>query len=111
MGPFAWGAVLVAGAAAAAAAVLRRAPSAAAPSPPAVDDALRRSEETFRAVLEGSAAAVFLIEDGRIRYANAAASALTAVPVADLLDRSFLDRFHAHSHDVVRHRVLRAPSP
>ena len=69
------------------------------------------SEEKFRAVLEGSAAAVFVIDDGRVRYANQAAAALTGVSPSDLVERAFLDRFHPDSHDIVRHRVLKAPSP
>jgi diguanylate cyclase (GGDEF)-like protein/PAS domain S-box-containing protein len=68
------------------------------------------SEEKFRAVLEGSAAAVFVIDEGRVLYANQAAAALTGSSPADLVDRAFLDRFHADSHDIVRHRVLKAPS-
>jgi diguanylate cyclase (GGDEF)-like protein/PAS domain S-box-containing protein len=73
--------------------------------------ALRSSEEKFRALLEGSAAAVFIVDDTRVRYANEAAAALTGAAAADLLDRPFLDRFHPDSHDIIRHRVLRAPSP
>ena len=69
------------------------------------------SEEKFRGVLEGSAAAVFVIDDGRVRYANQAAGALTAAAPAALVDRAFLDRFHPDSHEIVRHRVLKAPSP
>ncbi|HEV7501747.1 MAG TPA: PAS domain S-box protein, partial [Vicinamibacteria bacterium] len=73
--------------------------------------ALRASEEKFRAVLESSAAAVFIIDEGRVLYANEAASALASAPAAELLEHPFLDRFHVDSHDIVRHRVLRAPSP
>ena len=69
------------------------------------------SEEKFRGVLEGSAAAVFVIDDGRVRYANQAAGALTGATPSDLVDRAFLDRFHPDSHEIVRHRVLKAPSP
>ena len=69
------------------------------------------SEEKFRGVLEGSAAAVFVIDDGRVRYANQAAGALTGAAPAALVDRAFLDRFHPDSHEIVRHRVLKAPSP
>jgi diguanylate cyclase (GGDEF)-like protein/PAS domain S-box-containing protein len=77
----------------------------------AAEEALRASEEKFRAVLESSAAAVFIIDEGRIRYANEAAASLTGAPSGDLIGRPFLARFHPESHDIVRHRVLRAPSP
>jgi diguanylate cyclase (GGDEF)-like protein/PAS domain S-box-containing protein len=73
--------------------------------------ALRSSEEKFRALLEGSAAAVFIVDDARVRYANEAATALTGASTADLLEGPFLERFHVESHDIIRHRVLRAPSP
>jgi diguanylate cyclase (GGDEF)-like protein/PAS domain S-box-containing protein len=73
--------------------------------------ALKSSEEKFRALLEGSAAAVFIVDDTRVRYANEAATVLTGAASADLLERPFLDGFHVESHDIIRHRVLRAPSP
>jgi len=75
-------------------------------SAPAAPDAI-----PFRAVLGSSAAAVFIIEDGNVRYTNEAAAALTETASPDLLGRPFLDRFHPESHDIVRHRVLRSPSP
>jgi diguanylate cyclase (GGDEF)-like protein/PAS domain S-box-containing protein len=86
---------------------VRREKASAAPS----DRAAAAGEEKFRAVLEGSAAAVFVIDDGRVRYANQAAGALTSATPSDLVDRAFLDRFHPDSHEIVRHRVLKAPSP
>jgi diguanylate cyclase (GGDEF)-like protein/PAS domain S-box-containing protein len=90
----------------------RAAARGADPEPaPVSDGSILAREEKFRAVLEGSAAAVFIIDEGRVRYANEAAAALTATASADLVDRAFLDRFHADSHDIVRHRVLKAPSP
>ena len=90
----------------------RAAARGADPEPaPVADGAILAREEKFRAVLEGSAAAVFIIDEGRVRYANEAAAALTGTSPADLVDRAFLDRFHADSHDIVRHRVLKAPSP
>jgi diguanylate cyclase (GGDEF)-like protein/PAS domain S-box-containing protein len=91
--------------------VLARAWRKADPAVPPVRAAGVSSEEKFRAVLEGSAAAVFVIDDGRVRYANQAAAALTGVSPSDLVERAFLDRFHPDSHDIVRHRVLKAPSP
>jgi diguanylate cyclase (GGDEF)-like protein/PAS domain S-box-containing protein len=90
----------------------RAAARGADPEPaPVSDGSILAREEKFRAVLEGSAAAVFIIDEGRVRYANEAAAALTGAPSANLVDRAFLDRFHADSHDIVRHRVLKAPSP
>jgi diguanylate cyclase (GGDEF)-like protein/PAS domain S-box-containing protein len=78
---------------------------------PSPSGSVASREEKFRAVLEGSAAAVFVIDAGRVRYANEAAAALAGASPADLVDRAFLDRFHPESHDIVRHRVLSAPSP
>jgi diguanylate cyclase (GGDEF)-like protein/PAS domain S-box-containing protein len=75
------------------------------------DHAASHTEDKFRTVLESSAAAVFIIQDGRIAYANEAAGALTDTKPGDLLERPFLERFHPESHDIVRHRVLRGPSP
>jgi len=83
----------------------------AGPVVPSPTGDVASGEEKFRAVLDGSAAAVFVIDAGRVRYANEAAAALTGASPADLVDRAFLDRFHPESHDIVRHRVLSAPSP
>jgi diguanylate cyclase (GGDEF)-like protein/PAS domain S-box-containing protein len=90
---------------------LRRAAAARGGSDARPAEGLRASEEKFRAVLESSAGAVFVIEEGMVRYANEAAGALTSASPSDLRERSFLERFHPESHDIVRHRVLRAPSP
>jgi diguanylate cyclase (GGDEF)-like protein/PAS domain S-box-containing protein len=87
------------------------APVETAPAVPTSAGGLVSGEQKFRAVLDGSAAAVFIIDDGRVRYANEAAGALTGTPAADLVDHAFLDRFHPDSHDIVRHRVLKTPSP
>ena len=91
--------------------VLARSLRKADPSVPPAPAGGVSSEQKFRAVLEGSAAAVFVIEDGRVRYANQAAGALTGASPSGLVERAFLDRFHPDSHDIVRHRVLKAPSP
>src|SRR5262249_27639464 len=70
------------------------------------------SEEKFRALLESSAAAVFIVDEGgRVRYTNPAAGVLTGAPAAQLRETGFLERFHPDSHELVRQRVLRAPSP
>jgi len=75
-------------------------------------EALRASEEKFRALLESSAAAMFIVDEGgRVRYTNPAAGALTGASAAELRDSRFIDRFHADSHELVRQRVLSAPSP
>jgi diguanylate cyclase (GGDEF)-like protein/PAS domain S-box-containing protein len=75
------------------------------------EEALRASEEKFRALLDSSAAAVFIIDDDRVRYANSAAGALTGAAPAELLEKPFLDCFHPESHEIVLRRVLRTPSP
>src|SRR5262249_25128787 len=75
-------------------------------------EALRASEEKFRALLESSAAAVFIVDEtGRVRYSNPAAGILTGASAAQLRDTRFIERFHADSHELVRQRVLSAPSP
>src|SRR4029077_8261100 len=55
---------------------------------------------------------VFIVDEaGRVRYANPAAGALTGASAAELRDSRFIDRFHPDSHELVRQRVLSAPSP
>ena len=81
---------------------------------PLLADADRTVAEAYgvaRRVL-GTQRAVFIVDEvGRVRYANPAAGALTGASAADLRDSRFIDRFHADSHELVRQRVLSAPSP
>ncbi|MFL5262653.1 MAG: PAS domain S-box protein [Anaeromyxobacteraceae bacterium] len=63
------------------------------------EEALRRSEESFRAVIEGSPDLVLVVTGGRIAYANAAVLALLGLASrGDIVGRPVLDFVHPDAH-------------
>ena len=73
-------------------------------------ETVRASEEKFRSLLESSAAAVFIVDEAHIRYANPAAGVLAGAPPAELLGRSFVDLVQPDWHDLVRQRIFAGAS-
>ena len=77
----------------------------------------KRSEDRFRALVEGTTDAIFVQIDHRFAYLNPAAVSLFGVSSAsELVGTPVLDRFHPSVHDVVRERIhrlnhLREPVP
>ncbi|HEX8818983.1 MAG TPA: ATP-binding protein [Archangium sp.] len=57
----------------------------------AAEEALRRSEESFRALIEGSPEAIFVHRGGPLLYVNPAACAFLRLPANELVGRSLLD--------------------
>jgi PAS domain S-box-containing protein len=54
------------------------------------EEALRASERTFRSFAESMAAGVLIVQDGVIRYVNAAVTVITGFPAPDILGQSAL---------------------
>lgn len=50
-----------------------------------VEEELRESESRFRALAETTSAAIFIVQDGQIRYANPAARYITGYPPEELI--------------------------
>ncbi len=78
------------------------------------EEALRRSEQRYRALVETAPHGVFINRNDRVVYANPAMVALLGASCeADLLGRSILDLFHPDSHAIVRARIasLRSGEP
>jgi PAS domain S-box-containing protein len=66
------------------------------------ESALRRSESNFRTLIERAPVAMYVHQQGRIVYANAAAAAMLGVPEATaLIGRSLLDFIHPDDRDRV----------
>jgi len=57
----------------------------------AAEEALRRSEESFRALIEGSPEAIFVHRGGPLLYVNPAACAFLRLQAHELVGRSLLD--------------------
>jgi PAS domain S-box-containing protein len=54
------------------------------------EEALRASERTFRSFAESMAAGVLIVQDGVIRYVNAAVTVITGFPAPEILGQSIL---------------------
>ena len=64
-------------------------------------DALARSEEKYRQVVENASEAIAVVQDGRIRYANPQCSRLSGFTLEELYVRSFLDFVHGDDRPLV----------
>jgi len=71
-----------------------------------VEEALRASEEKFRAVAETSPAAIFLYQGEKFLYANPSSERLTGYPQDELLTMNFWDWIHPDFAELVRTRGL-----
>ena len=60
----------------------------------AAEEALRRSEESFRALIEGSPEAIFVHRGGPLLYVNPASCAFLRLQANELVGRSLLDFVH-----------------
>ncbi|HXZ02937.1 MAG TPA: PAS domain S-box protein [Stellaceae bacterium] len=71
------------------------------------EDALRRSEERFRALIEHSNDMVTVIaRDGRITYRSPSSVEVTGYPAAEVLGRSLLDLVHPNDVGAIKSTVL-----
>lgn len=72
------------------------------------EDALRKSEERFRLLVERAPVAIFVQTEWQFAFVNPMATRLFgADSAAQLLGRPVLDRFHPEFHEVIRQRIHR----
>jgi PAS domain S-box-containing protein len=70
------------------------------------EEALRESEEKFRALAESTAAAIFIYRGEKLLYVNPATSVSTGYEADELLRLSFWDVIHPEFRNIVRERGL-----
>lgn len=70
------------------------------------EEALRASERTFRSFAESMAAGVLIVQNGVVRYANAAVTTITGFDGAEILGQSILFIVHPAERDLVWQRGL-----
>ncbi|MCF8035277.1 MAG: PAS domain S-box protein [Desulfobacteraceae bacterium] len=68
------------------------------------EEALRQSEEKYRLLVENVREAIFVAQDGMVRYANAAALNLTGYSLPELTSRPFIDFLHPGDRQMVLER-------
>ena len=64
-------------------------------------DALTRSEEKYRQVVENATEAIAVVQDGKVRYANPQCTRLSGFSLEELYARSFLDFVHGDDRPLV----------
>ncbi|MGD0021781.1 MAG: PAS domain S-box protein [Smithellaceae bacterium] len=65
------------------------------------EEALRKSEEKYRLLIENSNDAIFIIMDGKIKYANLHTAQMTGYDIKDLSSISFINLVIAEDRDMV----------
>ncbi len=71
------------------------------------EEALRRSEEQYRLLVENANEAIAVFQDMMIRFANRKMSEASEYPIDELIGRSFLDLIHHDDRDLVVQNHLR----
>ena len=70
-----------------------------------MEEALRASEQKFRTIADTLPCAVYIYQDGRFPFANAALTAITGYALEEIQRIGFWDLIHPDSHGVVRERM------
>ena len=68
-------------------------------------EALRASEQKFRTIADTLPCAVYIYQDGRFPFANAALTAITGYALEEIQRIGFWDLIHPDSHEAVRERM------
>ncbi len=72
-----------------------------------VDEALRRSEERYRAVVEHVDDGMVVVKDQRFVFVNRRAAEIVQMPVEDMLSQGYLHRIHPDDQPIVDERRKR----
>jgi len=70
-------------------------------------DALHRSEERYRMVVEHVGDGMVVVQDEQFVFANQRAAEIMEMPVPDMLSKGYLHRIHPGDHAMVQDRRLR----
>lgn len=70
-------------------------------------EALHRSEERYRQVIEHVGEGMVVVQGEKFVFANARASEIVEMPVQDMLARGYLERIHPDDHTLVQQRRLK----
>ena len=71
------------------------------------EQALRIAEERYRLLVENAAEAIFVAQDGMLKFINHMASEMTGYSMQELLSSPFLEFIHPDDRDMVGERYLR----
>ena len=71
------------------------------------EEALRKSEENFRAMIQQMADGILIYDRDRVLFANQTLASLLGYSPEDMKERPIFDLFHPDSHSIVRERAER----
>ena len=71
-----------------------------------IEEVLRSSEEQYRMVVENANEAIFVIQDGLLKFVNPHAVTITGYDVAELTTRPFAEFIHPDDRDMVTRRHI-----
>jgi len=72
-----------------------------------IEEALRRSEEQYRIVIEHANDAIFVVQDQRIKFMNPSASEILGDTCDNISDRSFIEFVHPDDRPMIQDRYKR----
>jgi len=67
---------------------------------------LSESEEKYRSVVENADEAIYIVQDGKLTYANGRAAELTGYSLQELTAKPFTEFIHPDDRDMVKQRYL-----
>jgi len=70
-------------------------------------EALQRSEEHYRQLTENAGEAIFVVQDGEIRFMNPKGSELSGYPTEEMVSKPFVKFIHPEDIDMVTDRYLK----
>jgi len=70
-------------------------------------EALQRSEEHYRQLTENAGEAIFVVQDGEIRFMNPKGSELSGYPTEEMVSKPFVKFIHPEDIDMVADRYLK----
>lgn len=73
----------------------------------AVSEALHRSEQRYRAVIEHVGDGMVVVQDGRIVFANTRATEIAEMPLEQMISTGYLERVHPDDHALLEDRQRR----
>ncbi|MFO8240686.1 MAG: PAS domain S-box protein, partial [Dissulfuribacterales bacterium] len=71
------------------------------------EEELRRSEEKYRILVEMANDAIFVTQDGKMKFINSQTEAITGLSKEELIERPFYDLIHPEDRDMVLDRHKR----
>jgi two-component system NtrC family sensor kinase len=71
------------------------------------EEALQKSEERYRQLTENAGEAIFVVQDGRVKFMNPKGAELSGYSIEELVSKPFVEFIHPEDIDMVADRYLK----